>query len=289
MAWGLEFTVLAPYVQRLGDPTKWTSLILLCAPQSSFPTQVIALVSEKINLGRRLKFVFGILFLAEALMMLGMHGNSFNQGVGSWWEALNALIFVWLYFWLEWGNNLVQVDTRKFLAELSGYYQLPGYDPRKLAISTAFYSFMAVGSVLAYVAGSSPNLYKLLPHLKTKACGVYCANLGTYFLLCIFLLASLCTIALLWLPDVQPHPNPKSKPEHEPKSLPRVHILKYSNEESVGNEGKGHSYLVQPMWILLLVTALNWVAWFPFLLYDTDWLGKVYSGDADEYGPTHKL
>ena len=37
----------------------------------------------------------------------------------------------------------------------------------------------------------------------------------------------------------------------------------------------------RPMWMLLIVTALNWIAWFPFLLFDTDWMGReVYGGDS---------
>ncbi|OMO49885.1 General substrate transporter [Corchorus olitorius] len=39
------------------------------------------------------------------------------------------------------------------------------------------------------------------------------------------------------------------------------------------------------MWILLLVTCLNWIAWFPFLLFDTDWMGReVYGGDSQSQG-----
>ncbi|KAK4413324.1 Sucrose transport protein SUC2 [Sesamum alatum] len=39
--------------------------------------------------------------------------------------------------------------------------------------------------------------------------------------------------------------------------------------------------LPRTMWILMLVTCLNWVAWFPFLLFDTDWMGKeVYGGNV---------
>lgn len=35
----------------------------------------------------------------------------------------------------------------------------------------------------------------------------------------------------------------------------------------------------RPMWMLMLVTAINWVAWFPFFLFDTDWMGQeVYGG-----------
>ncbi|CAN1773593.1 Sucrose transport protein SUC5 [Linum perenne] len=34
------------------------------------------------------------------------------------------------------------------------------------------------------------------------------------------------------------------------------------------------------MWIVLLVTCLSWFAWFPWVLYNTDWMGReVYGGD----------
>jgi solute carrier family 45 protein 1/2/4 len=38
--------------------------------------------------------------------------------------------------------------------------------------------------------------------------------------------------------------------------------------------------LPRSMWCILLVTALTWVAWFPFLLFDTDWMGReIYMGE----------
>ncbi|KAF7801805.1 sucrose transport protein-like [Senna tora] len=41
--------------------------------------------------------------------------------------------------------------------------------------------------------------------------------------------------------------------------------------------------LKRPMWILLLVTCLNWIGWFPFVLFNTDWMGKeVYGGTVGE-------
>ena len=46
--------------------------------------------------------------------------------------------------------------------------------------------------------------------------------------------------------------------------------------------------LKKPMWILLLVTCLNWIAWFPFLLFDTDWMGtEVYGGKVK--GTPHEI
>ena len=41
--------------------------------------------------------------------------------------------------------------------------------------------------------------------------------------------------------------------------------------------------LKRPMWLLMVVTAINWVAWFPYMLFDTDWMGReVYGGKVGE-------
>ena len=35
--------------------------------------------------------------------------------------------------------------------------------------------------------------------------------------------------------------------------------------------------------MLMLVTAVNWIAWFPYFLFDTDWMGReVYGGDVGQ-------
>lgn len=40
--------------------------------------------------------------------------------------------------------------------------------------------------------------------------------------------------------------------------------------------------LPRAMWFVLLVTGFTWLSWFPFLLFDTDWMGReVYKGDTE--------
>ena len=40
------------------------------------------------------------------------------------------------------------------------------------------------------------------------------------------------------------------------------------------------SNLGKPMWALFAVTAFNWIAWFPFLMFNTDWVGlEIYGGN----------
>jgi len=133
-----------------------------------------------------------------------------------------------------------------------------------MRIANGFFSFfMAVGNILGYAAGSYPRLYVLLPFTKTQACDSYCANLKTCFFIDIVLLLVIVIFAL----------SSVSEPEVESvlnESDPFLTQLKDSFKN-----------LKKPMWLLFLVTALNWIAWFPFLMFNTDWVGlEVYGGKA---------
>jgi solute carrier family 45 protein 1/2/4 len=49
---------------------------------------------------------------------------------------------------------------------------------------------------------------------------------------------------------------------------------------------RGLRDLPRPMWCILLVTALTWMATYPFLLFDTDWMGReVYMGEPSSLDP----
>lgn len=128
---------------------------------------------------------------------------------------------------------------------------------------------MAVGNVLGYAAGSYTHLYHMLPFTKSKACDVYCANLKTCFFLSIALLITLTTIALFYVTEQ------RLEEIDDKETAPSTKDPFFSE---IFGALKG---LQKPMWILLAVTALNWIAWFPFLLFDTDWMGReVYGGSS---------
>lgn len=158
----------------------------------------------------------------------------------------------------------MQGPCRAFLADLSAG------DEKKMTHAMSFFAFfMGIGNVLGYAAGSYNNLHRLLPFTRTDACEIFCANLKTCFLIHICLLMCLTITALSVVKE------------------PLVNV--------VDDERKGGSLMVfvelfgalknlsKPMWILMLVTCLNWIAWFPFLLYDTDWMGReVYGGKVNQ-------
>lgn len=140
---------------------------------------------------------------------------------------------------------------------------LSNHNHRKMRVANAFFSFfMAIGNILGYAAGSYNRLYKFLPFTLSHGCDIYCANLKTCFLIDIIFLIVLVSFALIFVPE----PRFEKKSDHEDPFFVQV-------KSTVRNLGK-------PMWLLFLVTAMNWVAWFPFLLFNTDWVGKeIYGGD----------
>lgn len=147
---------------------------------------------------------------------------------------------------------------RAFLADLScGDQQMIRYG------NYSFAFFMALGNILGYGAGTIKNLHKMFPFAVTAACDIYCANLKTCFIIDIVFLLIVTTVAVLLV---------KETPFTE--ATTDSGLLNF-----VRQFGTSLRSLEKPMWLLFLVTALNWIGWFPFLLYDTDWVGsEVYGG-----------
>ncbi|KAI3969051.1 hypothetical protein MKW92_021684 [Papaver armeniacum] len=258
--WALQLSLLTPYVQLLGIPHKYAAFIWLCGPISGMIIQpIIGYHSDRClsRWGRRRPFIVsGTLLVVISVMFISFAadlGHSLGDPLGDTSSSassssnrpkvISITIFI-LGFWiLDVANNMLQGPCRALLADLTGT------DQRRTRTANAFYSFfMAVGNILGFAAGSYTNLYKYLPFSKTEACDVYCANLKTCFFMAVILLLTLTTIAL-------------------------------TNIAFVGEIVKALRDLPRPMWVLLLVTCLNWIGWFPFLLFDTDWMGReVYGG-----------
>ncbi|KAI3671699.1 hypothetical protein L1987_87439 [Smallanthus sonchifolius] len=272
--WALQLSLLTPYVQLIGVPHVWSSFIWLCGPISGMVVQpVVGYYSDRCTsrFGRRRPFIAAGAFLVGiAVFFIGFAadiGVSTGDVMGAARKPRAIAIFVVGFWILDVANNTLQGPCRAFIADLSG----SNYS--KIRTGNALYSFfMGVGNVLGYAAGSYPHLYKFLPFTKTDACEVYCANLKTCFFISIALLSSVTILALVLVSE------DRYVPEQDEDGKPAGKQLLFFAEMFRALKG-----LSRPMWILLLVTCLNWIAWFPFLLYDTDWMGKeVYGGKVGE-------
>lgn len=196
--WALQLSLLTPYVQLLGIPHKWASLIWLCGPVSGMVVQpIVGYHSDRCTsrFGRRRPFIAaGAALVATAVVLIGFAadlGHLFGDSLDREMKPRAIIVFVIGFWILDVANNMLQGPCRALLADLSGNNQ------KKVRTANSFFSFfMAIGNVLGFAAGSYSKLHKIFPFTTTKACDLYCANLKSCFFFSIFFLITLTVIAL---------------------------------------------------------------------------------------------
>ncbi|KAK4489977.1 hypothetical protein RD792_000631 [Penstemon davidsonii] len=277
--WALQLSLLTPYVQELGIPHAWASIIWLCGPLSGFFVQpLVGHFSDKSTsrFGRRRPYILaGAVSIVVAVLIIGHSADLGwvlgDRGTG---KRMRAIVVFVIGFWLlDLANNMTQGPCRALLADLTGK------DHRRNRVANAYFSlFMAVGNVLGYATGSYNKWYKILPFTFTSACKVSCANLKAAFIIDIFFIIVTTYISL-------------SAANEQP--LTSSHISPHLGEEMSVDSPEHEAflwelfgtfrYLPNTVWVILLVTSLNWIGWFPFLLFDTDWMGReIYGGKPNE-------
>lgn len=175
---------------------------------------------------------------------------------------LCILFFLFTVRFLEEKNKTLPV----FLMQISG---LLGKDHRRIRIANAYFSlFMAAGNILGFATGSYSGWHTIFPFTITSSCSINCANLKSAFLLDIILLTSTTFISI----------------SAAQETLEEREQLSGHDQEAFLWELLGSfRHLSLKIWIVLIVTALTWIGWFPFLLFDTDWMGReVYRGTPDD-------
>ncbi|KAI4992590.1 hypothetical protein ZWY2020_057792 [Hordeum vulgare] len=282
--WALQLSLLTPYVQELGIPHAFASLVWLCGPLSGLLVQpLVGHLSDRIApanspLGRRRPFIAaGAASIAFAVLTVGFSADLsrlFGDNVVPGSTRFSAIIVYLVGFWLlDVGNNATQGPCRAFLADLTEN------DPRRTRIANAYFSlFMALGNILGYATGAYNGWYKIFPFTITGSCGVSCANLKSAFLLDIIILAITTYISVA---TVQDNPTFGSDEAAPPSS--------HEEEAFLFELFGSFKYFTMPVWMVLIVTSLTWVGWFPFILFDTDWMGReIYRGSPEIVADTQK-
>ncbi|XP_031493184.1 sucrose transport protein SUT4 isoform X2 [Nymphaea colorata] len=224
-----------------------------------------------------------------------------------------AIIFIIGFWMLDLANNTVQGPARALLADLSGP------DQRHLA-NAIFCSWMAAGNILGYSSGASGNWHRWFPFLTTKACCEACGNLKAAFLVAVVFLIFCTIVTLYSAKEIPLHGTASSTSFDSAPLLNSRHSISNDGNgkldenclseaskwtstisgNSVPLEAKmdeKEAFLDGPGAVLinfltslrrlpstmhpvLIVMALSWLSWFPFFLFDTDWMGReVYHGD----------
>lgn len=130
--WALQLSLLTPYVQDLGVPHVFVSLVWLCGPLSGLIVQpLVGHVSDRTTckIGRRRPFIIsGTISIAFAVFLV-----SFSADIGGWFgDPINAHrkskaigAFITGFWLLDVGNNVTQGPCRALLADLAGIVPLP--------------------------------------------------------------------------------------------------------------------------------------------------------------------
>ncbi|NP_001295053.1 sucrose transport protein SUT1-like [Zea mays] len=276
--WALQLSLLTPYVQTLGLSHALTSFMWLCGPIAGLVVQpLVGLYSDRCTSrwGRRRPFILtGCMLICVAVIVVGF-SSDIGAALGDTkehcslyhgprWHA--AIVYVLGFWLLDFSNNTVQGPARAMMADLCDHHG-------PSAANSIFCSWMALGNILGYSSGSTNNWHKWFPFLKTSACCEACANLKGAFLVAVVFLVLCLTVTLIFAKEV---------PYRANENLPTTKAGGEVETEPTGPLAvlKGFKDLPPGMPSVLLVTAITWLSWFPFILYDTDWMGReIYHGD----------
>ncbi|KAL1327709.1 hypothetical protein AAHE18_13G321600 [Arachis hypogaea] len=304
--WALQLSLLTPYIQTLGIGHAFSSFIWLCGPITGLVVQpCVGIWSDKCTskYGRRRPFILaGSLMISLAVILIGFSADigylfgdtSEHCSTFKGTRTRAALVFILGFWMLDLANNTVQGPARALLADLSGP------DQRNVA-NAIFCSWMAVGNILGYSAGASGKWNRWFPFLTNRACCEACGNLKAAFLVAVHRRLS-DSDPLLDEQQQNGFEFSKSKPlsndingkineDHIEKDVELKHENLQAGEDHNENfmDGPGAvlvnlltslRHLPPAMHSVLVVMALTWLSWFPFFLFDTDWMGReVYHGD----------
>ncbi|PKU60083.1 Sucrose transport protein SUT1 [Dendrobium catenatum] len=267
--WALQLSLLTPYVQTLGLSHALASIMWLCGPVAGLvvgPT--VGFLSDRCNssFGRRRPFILtGCIIICLSVLVIGYSSDigaalgdtkeSCSTYIGPRWKA--AIIYVVGFWVLDFSNNAVQGPARAMMADLSGKHGC--------STGNIIYAFwMAVGNILGYSSGASGAWHKWLPFLMTNSCCEACANLKGAFLVAVAFLAICLTVTLICAKEA---------------TLSELDSNAFRENSGFLSLLKAFKSLPSGMPYVLLVTSLTWLAWFPFILYNTDWMGReIYHG-----------
>lgn len=280
--WALQLSLLTPYIQLLGVPHAWASIVWLCGPISGMIVQpTIGHYSDRCTsrFGRRRPFIVsGAILLCFSVTIIGFAadlGAALGDSIKKETKIRAITLFVLGFVILDVSNNMMQGPCRALLADLARD------NVAKVTIANALFAFfMAVGNIIGYGFGSYMKLSEFAPFTKTEACDIYCANLKTCFLVAIiFVVIDVIIVVTLVEEEVfDPFTHQHQVVVAKDNTHDRDHFIPESFfRQLISSLGS----LEPQMWHLLLVTALNWIGWFPFMMFSTDWMGReVYGGDA---------
>lgn len=115
--WALQLSLLTPYLQLLGIPHRYASIIWLCGPISGMIVQpAVGYLSDNLSstFGRRRPFIAaGSSLVAVAVIFIGFAadiGHAFGDPLDTKTKTLGIITFIVGFWYLDVANNMLQVN-----------------------------------------------------------------------------------------------------------------------------------------------------------------------------------
>lgn len=155
-----------------------------------------------------------------------------------------------------------------------------GKDHRRTQAAFSYFSmFLALGNVLGYASGAYRGLYKIFGLTITSTCTVNCANLKAAFYIDIAFTVFTSCICI-------------SAGQEQPLDSSHKYTRVSEDDPELSSHAKGTfliemfgtlRFLPASVWMILLLMSLTMTGWYPFLFYNTDWMGReIYGGNPKE-------
>ncbi|KAL9315877.1 hypothetical protein ACSQ67_016878 [Phaseolus vulgaris] len=122
--WALQLSLLTPYVQQLGIPHQWASIIWLCGPVSGlFVQPLVGHLSDRCTsrFGRRRPFIFiGAIAIVIAVIIIGYAADiGWLLGDTDSYRPAAITVFIIGFWILDVANNVTQGPCRALLSDLT--------------------------------------------------------------------------------------------------------------------------------------------------------------------------
>uniref|UniRef100_A0A0E0M7H4 Sucrose transporter n=1 Tax=Oryza punctata TaxID=4537 RepID=A0A0E0M7H4_ORYPU len=247
--WALQLSLLTPYVQTLGIPHALTSVMWLCGPIAGLIVQpCVGLYSDKCtsSLGRRRPFILtGCIIICLSVIVIGF-SSDIGYALGDTTEDCKVYRGPRYHAAAAFILGFWLLDFSNNTVQGPARALMADLSGRHgpSAANAIFCSWMALGNILGYSSGSTNDWHKsVFLGLSTAVTMVFARE-----------------VAL----------DPVAAKRNEGEASGPLAVF------------KGMKHLPVGMPSVLIVTGLTWLSWFPFILFDTDWMGReIYHGRPD--------
>lgn len=239
--WTVEIAYGTPYLLHHGLTKSETALVWLAGPLSGIIVQpAIGVYSDSIkssSFGRRAPFIiFGTIFTVMSLVAFGWSSEK--------WSCVLA------FYTLDFAINMVQGSSRTLLMDLPY--------PHEQERIAAFVTRMSnLGSVLGYLTA----FIRWFPTDDPANPIVQVRTLCAMSSVVITLTSALSLVTIYYDTNAQSNNNPRQ---------PQVQTT-HRQQETLLQTFKNLSHNLK---LVLLVQFISWFAWFPLLVYGTDWVNN---------------